>query len=137
MQSVDGYDRPYFDNAVLEYDFYLVDIPSVYYTLVYGLISGSTEKKQDFRVTATLQGRVVYAGKINMYPETREASTDERMYWELLLPTTEDMSVGAHYEIIINNGSTASRAVKVKIPKVDAIEFEDLVTTYTYDPNQQ
>lgn len=130
MQSVDGYTQSVFELLSISYDWYLTEIPGIHYTMVYGLISGTHQKKTDFRVTAELNGRTVYAGKIEMYPEKKEAVTDERMYWEILLPDTDSMTVGSFYNIVINPESSP-RAVSVKVPKVELIDFETLVTEYS------
>jgi hypothetical protein len=133
LRSEDGFVREHFNNAIFRYIFYRIDIPEKHRTLIHGLVSGSSERRADFRIVATLNYRTVYANSINLFPETKEAITDERMYWEMLLLTTDEMPEEAYYIITINKGDQQERKVNVKIPKVDEIEFEDLVENYSVD----
>jgi len=131
MVSPDGFERPIFTQATINYNFKLIDYPEIHYTLVHGLIRGAIEKKKDYRVTAKLNKRTVYGGKIEMYPETSETATDDNMYWELLLPTTEDMESETYYQITLSAENQPSKTVNVTIPKVEVIEFIDLTTNYS------
>ena len=130
--SIDGLVKSVFERTNIKYDWYLTSIPEIHYTLVYGVIRGSdNQKKSDFSVTAEINGRSVYANKILMFPEKKEAVTDERGYWELLIPTTVDMTTGTYFTFTLNP-TTLPRVEMCTIPKVPQIEFEELVKNHTF-----
>lgn len=131
--SADGLTNSVFERTDIKYDWYLTSIPDIHYTLIYGVIRGSdNQKKSDFVVTAEINGRSVYADKILMFPEKKEAVTDERGYWEILLPTTTLMTVCTYFTFTLNPTSN-TRIEMCTIPKVAQIEFEQLVKDYTYN----
>lgn len=132
LYTVDGYSNSIYESIDLEYDWYLTSIPEIHYTLVYGVIRGSdNKKKSDYRIEAAINDRTIYADKIVMYPENKEAITDDRGYWELLLPDTESMLEDTYVTFTLNPGDNP-RIEMCYIPKTTQIDFEVLVKEYNY-----
>lgn len=134
LYSENGFTTPALNNQILTYAMRGPDPTKPFECLVYGyLYNLFNQPSIGKKLEAVLTEVGSYDSKITISGLRKEVITDDKGYWEMLIPTTIDMQTGIGVQFTIRkivdiSGKTENKVYEAKIiPKQTEVNFEELI----------